>query len=120
MDNVIEFKKPRHCSNCDICGKPDAGAHTLVKDENGQYLTNRVRCGRCFTNYGDAAAVSFNAKTSPATSQMSEPLMDSSTHWQLLELMTELAELRDKTGDTQLEGIVQKMGLIIARHEPRK
>jgi len=51
---------------------------------------------------------------------MSAPRMDGSTHWQLLELMTELAELRDTTGDSQLEGIVQKMGLIIARHEPRQ
>jgi hypothetical protein len=45
--------------------------------------------------------------------------MDLTTRWQLLDLMGDLAQMRDSRDAKGSDAAVEKMGLILSRHEPK-
>lgn len=49
-----------------------------------------------------------------------KPVMDDDTHWLLLALMTRMVEHRDRTGDPEAAELVNQIGAIIQRHEPKR
>lgn len=116
MSKVVDFRQ-HHRAECDICGKGDVGAHHLVKDDDGKWMPNRVRCMRCVTVFGDEADV--REDTGVHELGHCEPSMDDDTHWLLMALMTDLVQHRERTRDDEAARLVESLGKILERHEPK-
>lgn len=67
---------------------------------------------------GDVIKFQQPSTTAPPAN-ITRPAMDLTTRWQLLDLMGDLVQMRDSCDVKGLDAAVEKMGLILSRHEPR-
>lgn len=114
MSNVTRIgDHPKGRGKCDICGRPDHGTLQLVKDQDDQFIVSRVRCINCINEWGE-----HDIEVDGHIMGRCEPEIDMDTRWQLLALLSDMVEHRDRCGDLAVSKLVDQLGAIIERHEP--
>lgn len=111
MSNIIDFSARPKPNQCDMCGRHEPRM-PLVKDEEGQGISDRNRCVRCISEWGDSDDCFSHVMG------RCEPVIDMDTRWQLLALLSDMVRLRDQSASPEVSKLVEQLGKIIERHEP--
>lgn len=72
--------------------------------------TQRSACDTCNDDHDDDFS---------HTMGQCEPVVDDDTRWQLLVLLSDMVKIRDNCGYPEVHGLIDKLGKIIERHEPK-